>query len=54
MGGEVVREVSAQLPGDLVQRVLTSKDPSKPVHATFTLDLSDFGAHVAITAPPTS
>jgi LppX_LprAFG lipoprotein len=81
VGGEVVREVSAQLPGDLVQQVLTSKDPSKPVHAqfsivsdsgelrraaltgpffsatddaTFTLDLSDFGAHVAITAPPTS
>jgi len=80
VSGELVREVSATLPGDLVQRVLTSKDPSKPVSArfsiasdsgqlrratltgpffsatddaTFTLDLSKFGAHVSITAPPT-
>ena len=80
VGGEVVREVSAQLPGDLVQKILTSKDPGKPVKAqfsiasdsgqlrraeltgpffsatkdaTFTLDLSKFGAHVSITAPPT-
>jgi lipoprotein LprG len=80
VGGEVVREVSAQLPGDLVQRILTSKNPSKPVQsrfsvasdsgqlrraeltgpffsatddATFTLDLSKFGAHVSITAPST-
>lgn len=78
--GEVVREVSADLPGALVQKILTSKDPSKPVKAqfsiasdsgqlrravltgpffsatedaTFTLDLSKFGAHVSITAPPT-
>jgi lipoprotein LprG len=80
VGGEVVREVSATLPGDLVQKILTSKDPSKPVSgqfsiasdsgqlrraeltgpffsatndATFTLDLSKFGAHVSIAAPPT-
>ena len=78
--GEVVREVTAQLPGDLVEQILTSEDPSKPVRArfsiatesgelrraeltgpffaeeddaTFTLDLSDFGADVEITAPPT-
>jgi hypothetical protein len=78
--GEVVREVTADLPGDLVKQVLTSQDPSKPVKArfsvattsgqlrraeltgpffaatadaTFTLDLSDFGADVTITAPPT-
>jgi lipoprotein LprG len=80
VGGEVVREVTADIPGDLVQKVLTSKDPTKPVHATFsiatgndqlrravltgpffsatdnatfTLDLSNFGEHVTITAPPT-
>jgi hypothetical protein len=79
VGGEVVREVTAQLPGDLVQQVLTSQDPSKPVpatfsiatesgelrraeltgpfftaedDATFTLDLSDYGEDVEITAPP--
>jgi LppX_LprAFG lipoprotein len=78
--GEVVQEVTAQLPGDLVQRVLTSKDPSTPVRArfsvatdsgelrraqltgpffsaeddaTYTIELSDFGADVDITAPPT-
>jgi len=78
--GEVVREVSAEIPGDLVEQILTSQDPSKPVQglfsiasdsgelrraqltgpffsadedATFTLELSDFGADVEITAPPT-
>jgi lipoprotein LprG len=78
--GEVVREVTAQLPGDLVEQILTSEDPTVPVRgrfsiatesgelrraeltgpfytagedATFTLDLSDFGADVEITAPPT-
>lgn len=78
--GEVVREVTAELPGDLVEQILTSDDPSRPVQArfsivsesgelrraeltgpffsaedqaTFTLDLSDFGADVEITAPPT-
>jgi hypothetical protein len=78
--GEVVREVTAELPGDLVEQILTSADPSTPVQArfsiatetgelrraeltgpfytagddaTFTLDLSDFGADVEITAPPT-
>jgi LppX_LprAFG lipoprotein len=78
--GEVVREVTADLPGDLVEQILTSEDPSQPVQArfsiatetgelrraeltgpffaagddaTYTLDLSDFGADVEITAPPT-
>jgi lipoprotein LprG len=78
--GEVVREVTAELPGDLVEQILTSQDPSTPVQArfsiatetgelrraeltgpfftagddaTFTLELSDFGADVEITAPPT-
>jgi lipoprotein LprG len=77
--GEVVREVTAQLPGDLVEQVLTSQDPSRPVEArlsvvpdtgelrrveltgpffttddaTYTLELSDPGADVEITAPPT-
>ena len=74
VGGEVVREVTAQIPGDLVEQILTSKDPSKPVQArfsdrdrsrraaagradravllragqdaTFTVELSDFGADV--------
>ena len=77
--GEVVREVTAELPGDLVEQMLTSADPSTPVQApfsiatetgelrraeltgpfytagadaTFTVDLSDFGADVEITAPP--
>ncbi len=79
VGGDVVREVTAQIPGDLVERILTSQDPSTPVQArfsiatktgelrraeltgpfyaadqdaTFTLQLSDFGADVQITAPP--
>ena len=81
VGGDVVREVTAQIPGDLVEQILTSQDPSTPVQArfsiatktgelrraeltgpfyaadqdaTFTLQLSDFGADVEITAPPTS
>jgi hypothetical protein len=78
--GEVVQEVTAEIPGDLVEQILTSQDPTKPVQgifsiasdsgelrraqltgpffsadedATFTLELSDFGADVEITAPPT-
>jgi hypothetical protein len=78
--GVVVREVSAKLPGALVEQILTSADPDQPVQATFsiatetgelrraqltgpffdaekeatfTLALSDFGADVEITAPPT-
>jgi hypothetical protein len=78
--GEVVREVSAELPGDLVEQILTSEDPSTPVQAlfsiasesgelrraeltgpffsadddaTYILELSDFGADVEISAPPT-
>jgi lipoprotein LprG len=81
VGGEVVREVTADIPGNLVEQVLTSQDPSQPVHAvfaiasdsgelrraqltgpfftadedaTYTIELSDFGADVEITAPPTS
>ena len=37
VGGQVVREVTGDLPGDLVQKLLTSKDASKPVHATFSI-----------------
>jgi lipoprotein LprG len=78
--GEVVREVTAEIPGKLVEQILTSEDPSTPVQArfsiatetgelrraeltgpfftagddaTYTLDLSDFGADVEITAPAT-
>lgn len=78
--GEVVREVTAEIPGELVAQILTSEDPDRPVQArfsiaaetgelrraaltgpfftagddaTYTLDLSDFGADVEITAPPT-
>jgi lipoprotein LprG len=78
--GEVVREVTAELPGALVEQILTSDDPSQPVQARFsiatesgelrraeltgpffdaeddagfTLDLSDFGADVEISPPPT-
>ncbi|MGY1783395.1 LppX_LprAFG lipoprotein [Geodermatophilus sp. SYSU D00698] len=77
--GEVVREVTAEIPGDLVEQVLTSEDPSQPVEArfsvatesgqlrraeltgpfyaadqdaTFTIELSDPGDDVEITAPP--
>jgi lipoprotein LprG len=79
VGGDVVREVSAELPGDLVEQILVSQDPSRPVEAllsiesetgelrrveltgpffstddaTFVLELSDFGADVDISAPPT-
>lgn len=35
--GEVVREVTADLPGRLVADLLTSKDPSKPVKADFSI-----------------
>jgi len=78
--GEVVREVTADLPGELVEQILTSEDPTRPVRArfsiavgsgellraeltgpffsaeddaTYTLELSDFGADVEITAPTT-
>src|SRR3954468_15841576 len=80
VNGEVVQEVTADLPGQLVADLLTSKDPSQPVTARFsiatdsgelrraeltgpffaagddgsyTLDLSDFGEDVSITAPAT-
>jgi lipoprotein LprG len=76
--GEVVREVTATLPGTLVQQLLTSKDPAKDVRATmsiadgsgqlrqvrltgpfftaerdasYTLQLTKYGADVSITAP---
>jgi lipoprotein LprG len=37
VGGDVVREVTGDLPGGLVQKLLTSKDASKPVHARFSI-----------------
>jgi lipoprotein LprG len=37
VNGEVVREVTGRLPGDLVQKLLTSKDPSKPVQARYSI-----------------
>ena len=37
VNGEVVREVTGDLPGSLVQQLLTSKDPAKPVHARFSV-----------------
>jgi lipoprotein LprG len=37
VNGEVVREVTGDLPGSLVQKLLTSKDPAKPVHARFSV-----------------
>jgi lipoprotein LprG len=37
VGGEVVREVTAQIPGDLVDQILTSADPSQPVQARFSI-----------------
>ena len=37
VGGEVVREVTAQIPGDLVEQSLTSADPSQPVQARFSI-----------------
>jgi LppX_LprAFG lipoprotein len=37
VNGEVVREVDGDLPGSLVQKLLTSKDPAKPVHARFSV-----------------
>ena len=78
--GEVVREVTAQLPGQLVADLLTSADPEQDVDArfsvatetgelrraeltgpffaaeedaTYTIELSDFGADVEISAPAT-
>lgn len=35
VGGELVRQVTATLPGQLVADLLTSKDPTKPVAAEF-------------------
>jgi LppX_LprAFG lipoprotein len=80
VGGEVVREVTGTIPGDLVEQLLTSQDPDQPVDATFAIttesaelrraeltgpfftaeddatyvvELSDYGADVEISAPPT-
>ncbi len=33
VGGEVVREVTADLPGELVEQILTSEDPTRAVRA---------------------
>ncbi|TFV67470.1 UNVERIFIED_ORG: LppX_LprAFG lipoprotein [Bacillus sp. AZ43] len=35
--GAVVREVTADLPGELVEQLLTSEDPSSPVRARFSV-----------------
>jgi hypothetical protein len=35
--GEVVREVTAELPGDLVEEILTSADPTRAVQARFSI-----------------
>lgn len=35
--GEVVREVTGQLPGDLVESLLTTEDPTQPVDAVFSV-----------------
>jgi lipoprotein LprG len=78
--GEVVREVTGRIPGDVVDRLLTSQDPEQPVEArfaiasgdaqlrraeltgpfftaeddaTYVVELTDYGADVEITAPPT-
>ena len=78
--GEVVREVTGRIPGDLVERLLTSQDPEQPVDVTFAIadegaelrraeltgpfftaeddatyvvELTEYGADVEISAPPT-
>jgi outer membrane lipoprotein-sorting protein len=52
VNGVVVREVTGQLPGDLVQKLLTSKDPSKPVQARYSI-ATDSGQllRAALTGP---
>jgi LppX_LprAFG lipoprotein len=52
VNGEVVREVTGQLPGDLVQKLLTSKDPTKPVQARYSI-ATDSGQllRAALTGP---
>jgi hypothetical protein len=35
--GEVVREVTGRIPGDLVERLLTSEDPEQPVDVSFAI-----------------
>jgi hypothetical protein len=78
--GEVVREVTGEIPGHRVEQLLTSQDPEQPVQVTFAIaaegsqlrraeltgpfftaeddatyvvELTDYGADVEITAPPT-
>jgi LppX_LprAFG lipoprotein len=52
VNGEVVQEVTADLPGDLVQKLLTSKDPSKPVKARMAIATSnDQLRQVQLTGP---
>jgi outer membrane lipoprotein-sorting protein len=52
VNGVVVREVTGQLPGDLVAKLLTSKDPSKPVQARYSI-ATDSGQllRAALTGP---
>jgi lipoprotein LprG len=52
VGGEVVREVTADLPGKLVGQLLTSKDPTKPVHARMSIATkTDQLRRVTLTGP---
>ena len=78
--GEVVQEVTARVPGEVVAEILSNENPSEPVDArfaieeesgelrraeltgpfysqgedaTYVLELSDFGADVEISPPPT-
>ena len=37
IGGELVQQVKASIPGDVVEDLLVSADPSKPVAATFSI-----------------
>ncbi len=50
--GEVVQEVTGQLPGDLVESLLTTADPEQPVDAVFSI-ASDSGElrQVQLTGP---
>ncbi|MPQ97475.1 LppX_LprAFG lipoprotein [Modestobacter sp. I12A-02628] len=80
VNGEVVREVTADVPGELIDQLLTTADADAPVQAvlsvvadsgqlrrvqmtgpffeagtdaTYTIELTDYGSDVTITAPPT-
>lgn len=52
VNGEVVRQVTADLPGDLVKQVLTSQNPSKPVKGTFSIATADDQLRRAVLTGP--